>query len=1358
TIEALDGSRVELRNSDIQYGTFTTAGTGAIRVAELTTLRDIQQSGLLEVESSQRLRLSGTITNSGTIAMQSDGSDTYLMVVDGDVRLVGGGTLSLTDTEHNRIGGGPLTVRLINEDNTIVGGGSIGMGQIGLINRGTIHANGSQVLTLRPSAAGGVNSGTIQASSGTLRLSGEWDNYEATTDGVIRADDATVELDAVNMEGGVLTTTGTGIVSVFGGATSSLRSVENAGALRLSDGAMRLDSAITNSGTLRVGEPGHAAMLRIVGLPMVLDGSGTVQLVEGNIIADAALARLVNLDNTIEGRGTIGSPNLSLINRGVIDANVLGEWLELSPGSDGGTNAGTLQATDGGLLRIGGPWQNYNGETAGTILADGGMVTLAGSAMLEGGLVTTAGSGQIRVEAEVTFKDVTSAGDIDLPNAAHLRLEESFTNEGALTLHQSDTYLQVQGGDVVLAGGGTVTLENQASIRGATATDRLINEDNTIAGAGRVGDASMAIRNGGTIDANVAEQELRVQPNASGAENAGTMQASGGGGLILSGTIDNGGGTIQALDGSTVELEGPTITGGTFTTAGTGTIRSRSTSMLKDIANAGRLTVPDGTTMTVVGTLTNSGTVLLESQGGSAGLSVGSAPVLLTGGGVLRLSGNASWVGGGANIPLANGEHAIEGFGNVGTGNLKITNAGLIDANVADKELWVQPGPLGVRNSGVLQARNGATLHLEHTIDNTDGTIQALDGSIVKLATASVYRGTVTTAGTGLVSVHGTSTFTQVANTGYVEVENYATLYLNDSTVANSGTIFLHSTGNNTDLRLNGEARLTGGGLIELSDQENNRIVGETDDRLINEDNTIRGAGRIGDDQFKVVNRGVIEANGTRTLAMRVYRDTPSFNSGVLQATGGATLELGGDWINFEGMVDGVIRAEAGTVVLDGTYLGGQVEVTNGGELKLQNAMVTWALLTNAAGGTVRVTSATTNVLDGTLQNAAGATVVVGGGRLTFKPSGTYNNEGRIEVVSGWDLVIDGGDVTVSGGGGLALINGNVVGLNPWDRLVNADNTVSGNGWISVAMTNGGTVDAVGGTLYLSSESKVNDGVCKASSGGILRVDTDVSGSGDWIADGGEIRLGESGPAVVTTTGDAHVKDNSLLKLQNASELRVANLILAPLAFLRIEGGMVVVSGNVSFTMAEELRWQWAPGTRLVMVGDATQGCGVVPWTTLEVGGQDLGPGLFGPANFGLPHLELGENAAVALIDAKDNGNRTSGSEVLYTGALTLGVGATLNLNGLHLYVNGVQVAPGLYGDGEVVDEALPPMADFDCDGDVDLADFGAFAACFNGPNRPPTPSCAADADSDGDGDVDLADFGVFSPCFNGPNRPPACP
>ena len=66
--------------------------------------------------------------------------------------------------------------------------------------------------------------------------------------------------------------------------------------------------------------------------------------------------------------------------------------------------------------------------------------------------------------------------------------------------------------------------------------------------------------------------------------------------------------------------------------------------------------------------------------------------------------------------------------------------------------------------------------------------------------------------------------------------------------------------------------------------------------------------------------------------------------------------------------------------------------------------------------------------------------------------------------------------------------------------------------------------------------------------------------------------------------------------------------------------------------------------------------------------------------------------------------------------------------------------------------------ADLDGDSDVDLVDFGAFQACFNGPNRPPAADGSCDAaDFDGDSDVDLVDFGTFQDCFNGPNRLPTC-
>lgn len=69
----------------------------------------------------------------------------------------------------------------------------------------------------------------------------------------------------------------------------------------------------------------------------------------------------------------------------------------------------------------------------------------------------------------------------------------------------------------------------------------------------------------------------------------------------------------------------------------------------------------------------------------------------------------------------------------------------------------------------------------------------------------------------------------------------------------------------------------------------------------------------------------------------------------------------------------------------------------------------------------------------------------------------------------------------------------------------------------------------------------------------------------------------------------------------------------------------------------------------------------------------------------------------------------------------------------------------------------LAVLPDFDSDGDVDLADFGFFQTCFNGPNRPFAFGSCAVADFDEDDDVDLSDFAAFLACFNGPNRPPAC-
>jgi len=137
-------------------------------------------------------------------------------------------------------------------------------------------------------------------------------------------------------------------------------------------------------------------------------------------------------------------------------------------------------------------------------------------------------------------------------------------------------------------------------------------------------------------------------------------------------------------------------------------------------------------------------------------------------------------------------------------------------------------------------------------------------------------------------------------------------------TVNNSGTIELISSGGQTRLQVlaNG-LTLEGGGHVELSDGNGNIIAGTTPDAtLTNVDNTISGAGQLGEGQLTLHNQGSIIASGSNALTIDTGANAV-VNSGTLGATSSGGLVIRSDLAN-----SGLLWANGGSITIDGNVSG----------------------------------------------------------------------------------------------------------------------------------------------------------------------------------------------------------------------------------------------------------------------------------------------------------------------------------------------------------------------------------------------------------------------------------------------------
>jgi fibronectin-binding autotransporter adhesin len=1245
------------------------------------------------IANGTSLTVGGNISNAGTITLGSTTTFTYLDIGASNVTLSGAGTVVLGSGNVYNIIDATTTGNTLTNQSTIVGMGTIGNGHLVVNNStGTINANVSgHSLLINPGGAS-TNGGTLEATNGgTLNLAGSsWTN----TGGTISAGSgsAVVLNNGVTVTGGTLTSSGNGIVY---GDNATLVGLTNAGNFQVQNGQTTyLSGTINNTGTMTLNSTTTYTYFDVASSNVKLTGSGTLVLGSNNVynVLDASTTgNTLTNESTIEGEGTIGNGHLVVNNStGTINANVSGGLLLLNPGG-ASTNGATMEATNGGTLNLSGSsWTN----TGGTITAgSGSAVVLNNNVTVTGGTLNGSGTGVVYGDG-ATLVGLTTAGNFDIQNGYTTTISGTINNTGTITLGSTTTYtyLDAASGGATLSGGGTVVMGGGAQYAiidgpgGATFT----NSNNTIEGVGNIGNGHLTLVNNGTIDANVSPTVLNspliISSGSGGLANTGTLEATNGGFLNISGSsVTNTGSSavIEALgsdshgNASYVVLNnGVTINGGKLTTSGAGVIYGDNATLV-GVTNAGNFQVQDGQTTYLSGTSNNTGTMTLASSTNYTYLYT-SASTTLTGGGTVVMGAGAHYatLDGAGGTTLTNSNNTIEGDGTIGNGHITFVNNGTVNANTNGQVLVLNP--VTGTNTATMEATNGGTLNLAGSSwTNAGGTLLAGSGSAVVLNNGvTVTGGTLTTSGTGVVYGNN-ATLVGLTNAGNFQVQDGQTTYLS-GTINNTGTMTLDSSTTYTYFDTAANTTLTGGGTVVMGAGAHYAILdGASGTTLTNSNNTIEGDGTIGNGHITFVNHGTVNANTSGQLL--ILNPVSGTNTHTMEASNGGTLNLSGSsWTNTGGTL---LAGNGSTVVLNNgvTVTGGTLKTSGTGVVYADGA--TLVGLTNA--GNLQVQDGQTAYLSGTINNT---------GTMTLASSTTYT---YLDLAKNTTLM-GAGKVVMGAGSIYAIIDG-ATGLT----LTNSGNTIEGdgnigNGHLVINNKSGSIIANVNGqnlTINSSGSGTSNSGIFEGTNGGNLVVQgtlTNYNGGsntltgGTYIANGGNVYLPLGGSGGITALS-ANVTEENGGQIYNSNNGN--NNALNGLTSITATGALTI--GGVAFTDTGSFS---NAGSLTILAGESFK-----VGTLTQISGNTLNAGTYvldgnlsltgatqnittNSANLTLAGGTIeNANSTSALANlATNNGSLTLANKANFTaagnftnnGTLSVNSGSTFGLSGSNVLTN----------------------------------------------------------------------------------------
>jgi hypothetical protein len=421
----------------------------------------------------------------------------------------------------------------------------------------------------------------------------------------------------------------------------------------------------------------------------------------------------------------------------------------------------------------------------------------------------------------------------------------------------------------------------------------------------------------------------------------------------------------------------------------------------------------------------------------------------------------------------------------------------------------------------------------ENVIEGTGGAAPVLfnnediggSGTIGELGLDFINYGTVETGSNGELQIYGTAAVDsgEFVNNSIVEADNGGQVIFGagaPTTINNNDTIALDSTGNTTQLKIDGnvtiQPSLSGNQLIEMvgSVPGADQIVSAGSPAsltLINE--TLKGAGTVGDSKLTLTNGSgsVINANNSAGV---LFLNT---GNNTITNTSTATIEADGGNLGIFSPVDnaGTILALSGgssaiNSAVDNT---GMIAALNGSSLTVNTSITNNATVQVGNGGVlVFGNGSTTTIYNNAtiaLDSTGTATKLKIDGNVTIEPSAT-NGSGTITLSESYSnsIVSDGNPVT------LALSN----------ELLQGEGEV-GDGNLTLDVESGATVDAdlpAELVIFTGSNTITNAGLLETANNGLLALQSPVDNTGTIAAVDGLVQVFSeiSGPGAIEIGDD----------------------------------------------------------------------------------------------------------------------------------------------------------------------------------------------------------------------------------------------